>query len=71
MTRLKHAPSPFRYGDRFRQPVFRCLWLVVSIMLTSSNVTWADAEKTLKVAEASETSSWVRSPAGRLARSRS
>ncbi len=50
MTRLKHAHHQFRYDDRFRQPMIRCLWLVVAITLASSNVTWADAAKTLKVA---------------------
>ncbi len=48
MTRLKHAHFRFQYDNR--QPMIRCLLLVVSITLASSNVTWADASATLKVA---------------------
>ena len=50
MTQWKHAHLQFRYDDRFRQPMIGYLLLVVSIVLTSSNVARADAAQALKVA---------------------
>jgi len=50
MKRLKHVHRLFVNDDRFRQPLIRCLWLVISVTLSSWNVAWADAESTLRIA---------------------